>query len=69
MWTVVRTHTHPYTVKTSGVVRMKKTIINGKKCEVNTDGLSTTEEVDKIIEEKIGRKLGVVKIDDHGLIE
>jgi hypothetical protein len=47
---------------------MTKTVIFEKKYGVNVGDLSTTEEIDEIIEEKIGRKLQIIKLDDHGIV-
>ena len=44
---------------------MTKTIIFEQKYGVDIADFKTTEEVDAFIEKKEGRKLRVVKIDDH----
>ena len=44
-----------------------KTVIFEDKYKVNINDFSTTEEIDKVIEKKIRRKLKVVKIDNHGI--
>ena len=46
---------------------MGKTLIFEEKYGVNMNDFSTTEEIDKVIEEKIGRKLQITKLDDHGI--
>ena len=46
---------------------MTKTVIFEEKYGVSINDFSTTEEVDKLIENKIGRKLKVVKIYNHGI--
>ena len=38
-----------------------------KKYGVNINDLSTIEEIDKVIEEKEGRELQIIKLDDHGI--
>lgn len=47
---------------------MGKTVIFEEKYGVHVDDFSTTEEIDDVIEGKIGRKLEIVKIDDHGIV-
>lgn len=47
---------------------MAKTIIFEKKYKVSIDNFKTTEEIDEYIEEKEGKRLHVVKLDDHGVI-
>lgn len=47
---------------------MTKTIIFEKKCGVDIADFKTTEEIDAIIEKAEGRKLRVVKLDDHGVL-
>ena len=44
-----------------------KTIIFEDKYSKNINDFSTTNEIDKVIEKKIGRKLKVVTIDNHGI--
>jgi len=44
-----------------------KTVIFEDKFKVNITNFSTTEEIDKVIEKKIGRELKMVKIDNHGI--
>lgn len=46
---------------------MSKTVIFEEKYGVNVDDFSTTEEIDEVIEKQKGRKLKVVKIDNHGI--
>jgi len=46
---------------------MGKTVIFEERYGVNMNDFSTTEEIDKVIEEKMGRKLQIVKLDDHGI--
>ena len=46
---------------------MNKTVIFEEKFGVNIDNFSTTEEIDDVIEKKKGRKLKVIKINDHGI--
>lgn len=41
----------------------QKTILFEKECGVDINNINSTEEVDEIIERKIGRKLQVEKID------
>jgi hypothetical protein len=41
----------------------QKTILFEKECGVDINNINSTEEVDEIIEKKIGRKLQVEKID------
>ena len=48
--------------------RMGKTVIFEEKYGVNIDDFSTTEGIDKVIEKQKGRKLEIVKIDDHGIV-
>ena len=48
--------------------RMSKTVIFEEKYGVNVDDFSTTEEIDEVIEKQKGRKLEIVKIDDHGIV-
>ena len=47
---------------------MGKTVIFERKYDVNVNDFSTTKEVDEFIEKKIGRKLQIVKIEDHGIV-
>lgn len=47
---------------------MDETVIFERKYGVNMNDFSTTEEVDRIIEEKIGRKLQIIKLEDHGIV-
>lgn len=47
---------------------MGKTVIFEEKYGVNIDDFSTTEDIDKVIEKQKGRKLEIVKIDDHGIV-
>ena len=44
-----------------------KTVIFEDKYNVNINNFSTTDEIDKVIEKKIGRKLKMVKINNHGI--
>ena len=44
-----------------------KTVIFEKKYDVKINDVSTTNEIDEIVEKKIGRKLKVVKINNHGI--
>ena len=44
-----------------------KTVIFEEKYGVNIDNFSTTEDIDKVIEKEMGRKLKMVKIDTHGI--
>jgi hypothetical protein len=50
-----------------GEDRKSETIIFEKKYGVNINDLSTIEEIDKVIEEKEGRELQIIKLDDHGI--
>ena len=47
---------------------MSKTVIFEEKYGVNIGDFSTTEDIDKVIEKQKGRKLEIVKIDDHGIV-
>lgn len=44
-----------------------KTVIFEDKYGVSISDFSTTHEIDEVIEKKIGRKLKMVKIDNHGI--
>ena len=44
-----------------------KTVIFEEKYNVNINNFSTTDEIDKVIEKKIGRKLKMVNLDNHGI--
>jgi hypothetical protein len=46
---------------------MGKTVIFEARYGVNVNDFSTTEEIDNVIEKKIGRKLRCIKLDDHGI--
>ena len=46
---------------------MSKTVIFEKKYGVNINDFSTIEEIDKFIEEKKGKKLELIKLDDRGI--
>ena len=43
-----------------------KTVIFENKNNVNINNFSTTDEIDKVIEKEIGRKLKMVKINNQG---
>ena len=45
----------------------KKTVIFENKYNVNINEFSTTNEIDNVIEKKIGRKLKMVKMDSRGV--
>ena len=47
---------------------MPKTIVFERKYNVSIADFKTTEEIDAIIEKAEGRKLRVVKLDDHGVL-
>ena len=47
---------------------MGKTVIFEERYGVNVNDFSTTEEIDEVIEKQKGRKLEIVKIDDHGIV-
>ncbi len=47
---------------------MSKTVIFEERYGVNVNDFSTTEEIDEVIEKQKGRKLEIVKIDDHGIV-
>lgn len=47
---------------------MGKTVIFEERYGVNVNDFSTTEEIDKVIEEKIGRKLQIIKLDGHAIV-
>ncbi len=47
---------------------MSKTVIFEEKYGVGIEQFSTTSDVEKFIEDKIGRKLQVVESDDHGIV-
>ena len=44
-----------------------KTVIFKDKYNVNINDFSTTNEIDKVIEKKIGRKLKMVNLDNRGI--
>jgi hypothetical protein len=44
-----------------------KTVIFENKYKVNINNFSTTDEIDEVIEKKIGRKTKMVKINNHGI--
>jgi len=46
---------------------MSKTVIFERRYGVNVNDFSTTEEIDEVVEKRIGRKLGMVKLEDHGI--
>ena len=45
----------------------RKTVIFEKKHNVNINDFSTTNEIDEVVEKRIGRKLKVVTIDNRGV--
>jgi len=45
-----------------------KTVIFEEKYGVGIEEFSTTSDVEKFIEDKIGRKLQVIESDDHGIV-
>jgi len=47
---------------------MGKTVIFEEKYGVDVREFSTTEEIDKVVEEKIDRKMKIVKLEDHGVV-
>ncbi len=47
---------------------MSKTVIFEEKYGVNIEDFSTTEDIEKFIENKTNRKLHVVKLEDHGIV-
>ena len=44
-----------------------KTVIFENKYSTNINNFSTTNEIDAVIEKKIGRKLKMVTINNHGI--
>lgn len=46
---------------------MRKTVIFEGRYGIKVDDFSTTEEIDKVIEEKQGKKLKIVKFEDRGI--
>ena len=46
---------------------MRKTVIFEERYGVNVNDFSSTDEIDKVIEKKIGRKLQIINLDDHGI--
>ncbi|MBE9592888.1 MAG: hypothetical protein IMF19_05355 [Proteobacteria bacterium] len=46
---------------------MGKTVIFEERYGVNVNDFSSTDEIDKVIEKKIGRKLQIINLDDHGI--
>jgi len=46
---------------------MGKTVIFEERYGVNVNDFSSTDEIDKVIEKKIGRKLQIITLDDHGI--
>ena len=50
------------------MIGMGKTVIFEERYGVNVNDFSTTEEIDEVIEKQKGRKLEIVKIDDHGIV-
>lgn len=50
------------------VVGMGKTVIFEEKYSVDVRDFSSTEEIDKVVEDKIGRKLQIVELEDHGIV-
>lgn len=48
--------------------RMSKTVIFEEKYGVGIEKFSTTSDVEKFIEDKIGRELQVVESGDHGIV-
>lgn len=48
--------------------RMNKTVLFEEKYGVDIEDFSTTEDVEKFIEDKIGRELQVIELDDHGIV-
>lgn len=48
---------------------MGKTIIFEKIYGVNVEDFTSTEEIDAVVEKKIGRKMKMVKIEDHGIVQ
>ncbi len=45
-----------------------KTVIFEEKYGVGIEKFSTTSDVEKFIEDKIGRELQVIELDDHGIV-
>jgi hypothetical protein len=48
--------------------KITKTLTFEKKYRVDIADFKTTEEVDGLIEKREGRKLRVVKLNDHGVL-
>lgn len=47
---------------------MGKTIIFEKRYGVNVENFTSTEEIDEVVEKKIGRKMGMVKLEGQGIV-
>ena len=50
-----------------GAGAMSKTVIFEEKYGVNIKDFSTTEDIERFIENKLDRKLQVIKLEDHGI--